>query len=123
MVEDKLSEAVLRSQFKVFEKVYALEMEMPEVSPALKEAFQSIDEVLGLEQAGSLLRLYCSKNIKMQLEKTVKDITGAEVGVKVHEYVSKAVIDVEGGEIVLKTDEPSLLPPHTEIKALMSPIK
>jgi len=43
--------------------------------------------------------------------------------VKVHEYISKAVIDVEGGEIVLKTDEPSLLPPHTEIKALMSPTK
>jgi hypothetical protein len=59
----------------------------------------------------------------MQLEKTVKDITGAEVSVKVHEYVSKAVIDVEGDEIVLKTDEPSLLPPHAEMKALMSPTK
>ncbi len=123
MVEDKLSEAVLRSQFKVFEKVYALEMEMPEVSPALEEAFKGIDEVLGLEQAGSLLRLYCAKSIKAQLEKMVKDITGAEVSVKVHEYVSKAVIDVEGGEIVLKTDEPSLLPPHAEMKALMSPTK
>jgi hypothetical protein len=119
MVEDKLSEAVLRNQFKVFDKIYVLELEIPEISPALGDAIQEIEGILGLERAGNLLRLYCSRNLKSAVEKTIKDVAGLQIGARVAEYISKALVDVEGNEIVLKTEAP-ILPPHAELKALPS---
>jgi len=110
MIEDKLSEAVLRDEFKVFERVFVVEAEMTEITSAIIDAIKVMKGVLSVKRSEDLLTIYCSGDLKSQIEKTIKDNDGFLVHIKMKSYVSKALVDVEGDEIVLKTQE-ELVPP------------
>jgi hypothetical protein len=99
MVEDKLSEAVLRDEFKFFE----VKAEMTKVTSDVINAIKGMSGVQKVERAGDLLTVSCSKDLKSEIEKTIKDSGGFLVNIEVHKSSPKALVDVEGNEIVLKT--------------------
>jgi len=105
MVEDKLSEAVLRGEFKVFERVFVVEVEMTEITSTIIDAIKAMKGVLSVDRSEDLLTIYCSEDLKSQMEKTIKDNDGLLVHIKMQSYISTALVDVEENEIVLKTGE------------------
>ncbi len=113
MVEDKLSEAVLRNEFKVFDRIFAVEAEVTEVTSAIIDAIKTMHGVLSINRSEDLLTIYCSEDLKSQIEKTIMDNNGFLVHIKIHGYISKALVDLEDNEIVLKTDEKFVPHPST----------
>lgn len=105
MVEDKLSESLLRGEFKVSEKVFVVEAKVTEITSAIIDAIKVIKGVLTVDRSEDLLTIYCSEDLKSQIEKTIKDNDGLLVHIKMQSYTSKAVVDMEENEIVLKTGE------------------
>jgi len=118
MVEDKLSEAVLRNEFKVFDRIFEVEAEMTEIIPAVIEAIKAMKGILSVESSGNLLTVHCSEDLKADIEKTIQDSGDFLVHIKVKSYVSKALVDVADSEIVLKTDEEPF-PGMTAVGALL----
>ena len=104
-VEDKLSDSVLRGDFKTFERVFVIEPEITEITPAIIDAIRALQGVLSVDQSGDLLIIYCSEDLKSRIEETIKENNGFLVHLNMQSYVSKALIDVKENEIVLKTDE------------------
>jgi ATP-dependent Clp protease ATP-binding subunit ClpC len=117
MIEDKLSEAVLRSEFKVFDKVFVIEAEISEITSAVIDAIKVMNGVLSVERSGDLLIIYCSSDLKSHIEKTVAENNGVLIHIKAQSYISKALVDVQENEIVLKTNE-ELIPPSAAVGAL-----
>ena len=117
MIEDKLSEAVLRSEFKVFDRVFVIEAEISEITSAIIDAIKVMNGVLSVERSGDLLIIYCSSDLKSHIEKTVAENNGVLIHIKAESYISKALVDVQENEIVLKTNE-ELIPPSTAVGAL-----
>jgi ATP-dependent Clp protease ATP-binding subunit ClpC len=105
MVEDKLSEAVLRSEFKVFDKVFEVKAEMTEASPAVVDAIKALKGILSVESSGKELTVYSSADIKAEIERIGRENGDILAHLKMHSYVSKALVDVADSEVVLKTDE------------------
>ena len=118
LVENRLSEAVLRNEFKVFERVFEIEAEMTEITPAIIEAIKAMKGVLSIESSGNLLTVYCAEDLKSDIEKTIQDSGDFLVHIKEQSYVSKALVDVADNEIVLKTDEKPL-PSMVAVGALL----
>ncbi len=91
MVEDKLSEAVLREEFKVFDRVFETEAtiknsaviddvlkdikEIPGNLTAEKAEDDSIiiPEILMAERAGDIIRVISTKSIKFKIENIIKE--------------------------------------------------
>jgi ATP-dependent Clp protease ATP-binding subunit ClpC len=117
MIEDKLSEAVLRNEFKVFDKVFVIEAEISEITSAVIDAIKVMNGVLSVERSGDLLIIYGSSDLKSHIEKTVAENNGVLIHIKAESYISKALVDVQENEIVLKTQE-ELIPPSTAVGAL-----
>jgi ATP-dependent Clp protease ATP-binding subunit ClpC len=117
MVEDKLSEAVLRGEFKVLDRVFEVEAELTEITSAITDSIKAMKGVLDVERSGNLLTVYCSEDLKSDIEKTIKDNDGLLVNIKMQSYISKALVDVEENEIVLKTEE-KLVPHPSAVGAL-----
>ncbi|MFC2025100.1 ATP-dependent Clp protease ATP-binding subunit [Chloroflexota bacterium] len=111
MVENKLSEAVLRKEFKVFERVFVVEAKMNKITSAITNAIKAMKGVLSVEKSGDLLTIYCSEDLKSYIEETIKDKNDSLVHIKVQSYISKALVDVEEKEIVLKTEEKLVVHP------------
>ena len=105
MVEDKLSDAVLRGEFKVFEKVFIVEVRMTEITSTIIDAIKGMKGVLSVDKAENLLTIHCSEDLKSQIEETIKDNDGLLDHIKMQGYTSKALVDVGENEIVLKTGE------------------
>ena len=83
MVEDKLSEAVLRSEFKVFDRVFEVEAEMTEITPAIIDAIKALKGVLSVESSGNLLTVYSSEDLKSEIEKISQENGDILVHIKV----------------------------------------
>jgi ATP-dependent Clp protease ATP-binding subunit ClpA len=111
MLEDKLSEAVLRDEFKVFERVFVVEVKMTEITSTIIDAIKVMKGVLSVDRSEDLLTIYCSEDLKSQIEKTIKDNDGLLDHIKMQSYTSKALVDVEENEIVLKTGEKFVVHP------------
>ncbi len=105
MIEDKLSESVLRSEFKVFDKVFEVEAELTEIPPAIPDAIKALKGVFSVESSENLLTVYSAEDLKADIEKIIQDNGDLLEHLKMNSYVSKALIDVADSEIVLKTDE------------------
>ena len=117
MVENKLSEAVLQNDFKVFERVFVVEAEMTEIVSDIVGAIKTMKGVLSVETSGNLLTVYCSEDLKSGIEETIKENNGVLVHIKVRSHISKALVDIAGDEIVLKTQE-ELVPRQTAVGAV-----
>jgi hypothetical protein len=90
MVEDKLSEAVLREEFKVFDRVFEIDAtinnpdiiddvlkvvkDIPNVTPE-KEESEPIapPEILIAERDGNKLKIFSNKSIKFRIENIIKE--------------------------------------------------
>jgi ATP-dependent Clp protease ATP-binding subunit ClpC len=105
MIEDKLSESVLRSEFKTFDRVFEIEAELTEIAPAVLDAVKALKSVSSWETTGNLLTVYSAEDLKADIEKIIQDNGDLLESIKMNSYVSKALVDVADGEIVLKTDE------------------
>ncbi len=119
MVEDKLSDAVLRNEFKVFERIFEVKAKMAEITSTIINAIKVMTGVLNVERSEDLLTIYCSEDLKSQIEKTIEDNDGVLSHIKCQSYISKALVDMQENEIVLKTDEKLALPP-VAVGALVS---
>jgi ATP-dependent Clp protease ATP-binding subunit ClpC len=105
MIEDKLSESVLRSEFKAFDRVFEIEAELTEIPPAIPDAIKALKGVFSVEISGNLLTVYSAEDLKADIEKIIQDNGDILEHLKMNSYVSKALVDVADSEIVLKTDE------------------
>jgi ATP-dependent Clp protease ATP-binding subunit ClpC len=105
MIEDKLSESVLRSEFKAFDRVFEIEAEMTEITPAILDAIKALKGVFNVESSGSKLTVNSTEDLKADIEKIIQDNGDLLEHIKMNSYVSKALVDVADSEIVLKTDE------------------
>jgi ATP-dependent Clp protease ATP-binding subunit ClpC len=109
MVEDKLSDAVLRQEFKVQERVFITKANLSEITENIVKAVKKIDGVLTVNTADNLLTVYCSKDLKHEIESVIKDSDNLLIDIITNSYVSKALVDAVDGEITLKADT-SLVP-------------
>ena len=105
MVEDKLSESLLRGGFNVFDRVFVIEAKITEITPAIIDAIKGIEGVLSVEESKDLLTIYGSEDLKSQIDQVVKDNDGVLGHIKVQGYISSVVVDVEEEEIVLSSED------------------
>lgn len=110
-VEDKLSEALLSGKFKISERVFVIEARVTEITLTIIDAIKVIKGVLSVDRSEDLLTIYCSEDLKSQIEKTIKDNNGLLDHIKMQSYTSKALVDVGENEIVLKTGEKFVVHP------------
>jgi len=128
MVEDTLSEAVLRDEFKVFERVFETKttIKKPEAMSGIIEAIREITGILNVEDTGASLTVFSKGSIKFDVEKIVKEqikeVMKGEPEVRIKDkdtyeprasdniYVSYVVIDIKDGEIVIESKDNFALP-------------
>ena len=129
MLEDKLSEAILRQEFKTFPEVFEVKatIKKPEVMAWANEAVKDLPDVLSAEISGDSLTILATKSIKYQVEKIlqdkVKEIAKSEIEEKPKDreafephlaeniYVSYVVVDVKDNEIAIESKDQFALPP------------
>jgi len=127
-VEDKLSEAVLRSEFRVFERVFEIKttVERPEAMAGVVKIAEEIPCVLRTESSGDSLTIFSTKSIKFEIENIIKDqikeVIKGEPEAKIKDkgipeprviensYVSYVVVDIKDDEIVIESKDNFVLP-------------
>jgi hypothetical protein len=137
MVEDKLSEAVLRAEFKVFDKVFEIKatIKKSEAIAGIIRAARKIPEIINTEVSGDSLTIFSTKSLKFDMEKIIKDQIKEVVGkpegrIKDKEileprltessYISYVVVDVKDGDIVIESKDSFGPPDLTAVGALTS---
>ena len=136
MVEDKLSDAVLRGEFKVFDKVFETKatIEKPEAIAGTIQAAEQIPGILSVESTADSLTILSTKSIKFEIENIIKDqikeATKGEPGAKTrvkdilehrvteNNYVSYVVIDIKDKEIVIESKDNFVVPNLAAVGAL-----
>ena len=128
MIEDKLSEAVLRDEFKVFNRVYEtrVTIKKPEVLSGVSKAIQELPDIINIESSGDSLTVYSTNVVKYDMEKIAKDqvkevVKGETEGrlrdkeateprITENTYISYVVIDMKDNEIVIESKDSFALP-------------
>ena len=120
-IEDRLSEAVLREEFKTFDKVYsviATVKKTEKIDDILKD-INEMPDILAAEKAGDIIEVFASKSVKYEVEKVVKEHLKEAKGkakdksdyhVAENVYVSYVVIDVKDEEIQIESEDHFPLP-------------
>ncbi|HJX12859.1 MAG TPA: ATP-dependent Clp protease ATP-binding subunit [Dehalococcoidales bacterium] len=126
MVEDRLSEAVLREEFKVFPRVFETKVEVKGkdiINDTLK-AVKEMADILLAEKSRDTLTVYSSRSIKLDVELVLKDRL-KEAGKDKPEkkakgtpeshvtesiYISYVVVDIKDSEVVIESKENFALP-------------
>ncbi|MFC2002206.1 ATP-dependent Clp protease ATP-binding subunit [Chloroflexota bacterium] len=123
MVEDKLSEDLLRHEFKVFDRVF--EIKFSEVKLGVSENISTIIDtvkamtgVLSVDWSEDVLTVCCSEDLKPQIEKTIKDNNGSWGNAEAKSYVSLVVVDLKEQEIVIRSKE-QFIPQPIAVGALL----
>jgi len=121
MVEDRLSEAVLRGEFKVFERVYAVKAFIKKtgiIDDILKDV-NEIPDILVAEKAGDGLDVFSTKSIKYEIEKIIKEHLKetkgkakdtSEYRITENAYISYVVVDIKDDEIYIESKDSFSLP-------------
>jgi ATP-dependent Clp protease ATP-binding subunit ClpC len=126
MIEDRLSEAVLREEFKVFDRVFEIKADAKksEVVEASVKGIKELPDVLAVEKKDNEITAYATKSRKFEVEKVIKDLLKetikgeAETRLKDWEkphiaensYVSYVVIGLKEGEINVESRDKFSLP-------------
>ncbi len=120
-IEDRLSEAVLREEFKVFDKVYAVKLSIKKkdlIGDILKD-INELPDVLAADKAAEGIDIFSKKSLKYEVEKIVKEHLkegkgrvkdASECRITENAYVSYVVIDVKDDEILIESKESFSLP-------------
>jgi hypothetical protein len=127
-IEDKLSEAVLREEFKVFEAVYETRatIENPDVMAAVSGAVRKMENVLSMDSSEKVLTIFSHDSMQADLVTLIKDQTkelskdeaeakgrvkaDKEPDVAEKSYVSYVVVDMKDGEIFIDSRDNFVLP-------------
>jgi ATP-dependent Clp protease ATP-binding subunit ClpC len=120
MVEDRLSEAVLREEFKTFERVYAVKATVKKagkIDDILKE-INEMPDVLAAEKSGEVIDVFAKKSVKYEVEKIVKEnlketkgkVKQNEYKIAENAYVSYVVIDIKDEDITIESQDNFPLP-------------
>jgi ATP-dependent Clp protease ATP-binding subunit ClpC len=121
MIEDRLSEAVLREEFKTFERVYTLKVTVNKediINDILKDV-NEIPDILVAEKAGEAIDVFSNKSVKFEVEKIIKDHLKdakdkprekVEFRLAENSYISYVVIDIKDDEIVIDSMDNYPLP-------------
>jgi ATP-dependent Clp protease ATP-binding subunit ClpC len=128
MIEDRLSESVLRDEFKVFDRIFETKtrIKKPEAMPGIMAGIKEIEGVLHTEESGENLTVYSKGSIKFDIEKLTKDqIKEAlkdefeeksrdkeltEPRVTEHTYISYVVVDIKDNEVAIESRDNFTLP-------------
>jgi ATP-dependent Clp protease ATP-binding subunit ClpC len=120
-LEDRLSESVLREEFKTFDRVYAVKCDIKKkdlIEDILKDVGE-IPDVVAAEKAGEGLEIFSSKSVKYEVEKVVKDHlkdakgrikNASDYRITENGYISYVVVDVKDEEILIESRENFPLP-------------
>ncbi len=110
-VEDKLSEAVLRNEFKVFDRVFESKVQMAEITPDIIDDIKMKTSILDFSKSEDSLTIISSEDLKSEIEKLIEEKKGVAPSVKTQGYVSSVTADVEDNEIVLTSEDRIVLHP------------
>ena len=128
MVEDKLSEAVLREEFKTFNRVYETKVTVKNsvIIPQVIKAAGELPDTISSESSEDSLMVYSTQSIKFDLEKIakdqinelfkdegevkMKDKQAREPKITENSYVSYVVVDMKNNGIVIKSKGNFTLP-------------
>ena len=137
MVEDNLSGAVLRQEFKKFKRVFEVKavIKSPGVMDDVLETIKGIPDkrlekkrvvpdILLVEKAGNTINVFSNDSIKYdvediikeRLEETTKDKQGrktkaiAEFSVSESSYISEVMVDLKDSEILIESKDNFSLP-------------
>ncbi len=128
MIEDRLSEAVLREEFKVFDRIYEVKasVKKPEVIARSVKLIKEIPDVLAVERSEDELTVFAAKSRKFEVEKVLKDLlreTAKGKGeaearardlekphIAENSYVSYVVIDLKENEMNVESRDKFSLP-------------
>ncbi len=121
MIEDKLSESVLREEFKVFEKVYAVKctVKKTELIVQILKDINEISDILTVEKTVEGIDIFANKSIKDEVEKIVKEHLKEDKGklkdtsayhITENAYASYVVVDIKDEEIFIESKDSFPLP-------------
>jgi len=128
MIEDKMSEAVLREEFKVFDRVFETKVTLkrPEAMSAITGAIKELPGILSVEDKDAALTVYSSESVKFDIsriikeqmkellsnepERSTRDKEVLEPKVTENTYISYVVVDMKDGEIFIESKENFTLP-------------
>jgi ATP-dependent Clp protease ATP-binding subunit ClpC len=128
MIEDKLSEAVLRDEFKVFDRIYETKttLKKPETMAGIVQAIKELSGILSLEDKKDSLKIFSTESIKFDVTRIIKEQTkeilknesegntrdkdALEPGVMERAFISYVVVDLKDGEIVIESKDNFILP-------------
>jgi nucleoid DNA-binding protein len=122
-VEDKLSEAVLREEFKKFDAVFSLQADIKkaEIIDAVLKEITELPDILAAEKTEEGIDVLSSKSVKFEAEKIIKEHLkedkpkaqlkdGADYKITENTFVSYVVVDVKDDEIVIVSQDSYPLP-------------
>ncbi len=128
MLEDKLSEDILRHAFKTFPEVFEVKTRFDKLGLLADVAavVREISGVMDVETTGGMLTVFARRSIKSDVEKVIKDkikeATKSELSEEAKEkdipeprideniYVSYVVVDVKDNEILIDSKDRFVLP-------------
>ncbi len=109
MIEDRLSEDLLRQEFKVFDRVFETEFSGVKISApesdTIINAVKAMKRVLNVDWSEERLIVRSSDDLKSQIEKVILDNNGVWEKVKSKTYVSLVVVDLKEQEIVVRSED------------------
>ncbi|MDP2917449.1 MAG: ATP-dependent Clp protease ATP-binding subunit [Dehalococcoidia bacterium] len=110
-IEDKLSEELLRGNFKIFERVYEIEIKASKVTTDQLDSIKKIGGVFRVEQSENSIFILCDKDLRNDVTKDIPVDGSKQESMKLRAYVSSVVVDVSEGEIILKSEDDIVLRP------------
>ena len=111
-IEDKLSEAVLRNECKVFDRVFESKVQIAEITPDIIDDIKMKTSVLDFSKSEDSLTIISSEDLKSEIEKLIEEKKGGVApSVKTQGYISSVTADVKDNEIVLTSEDRIVLHP------------
>ena len=112
MVEDKLSDSLLRGKFRDRKDVFEVIAKLEEITPDIMDAIRRIKDVRSVEKKSEdSLAVECLEDLTLEIRRAIQDNKGSlkeEMGIK---SFALAVVDVENGEIIVKSPGETLAHP------------
>jgi len=118
MIEDKLSESLLRGEFKDFKKVFEAEIRVNELTSHFIEAIKDISGAVIVKESEDLLIIRSSDDLAPRIKMVVGKSDDFEKHVKNQSYVV-VVVDLGKDGVVIRPEEETMMLP-APVEALVS---
>ncbi len=118
MIEDKLSESLLRGEFKDFKKVFEAEIRVNELTSPFIEAIKDISGAVIVKESEDLLVIRSSDDLAPRIKMVVGKSDDFEKHVKNQSYVV-VVVDLGKDGVVIRPEEETMMLP-APVEALVS---